>query len=276
MQKGDKQLPPWGPLLLPGDAPIKEIDEWIFPAPWTVVEGSDPTPSIRIAKATPKDPTIRSRVIATADAARAGVPPPTAVFWRINRAVTAPATKACEKMAEKVQLRPQQHQRVQLERVHLRPKQHQGVQLMSVNHQLDQHQWYKLERLHHRPQQHPRIQLRRGHLRPQQHQAKQLDRVEFRLQQHQAVQLERMHPQLEEYWTVPVETTLSPPKRHQIIHLKSMDLRPEVDQEVQPEQIHLVHLRDVKRQSSRKVWLHHEPRSKCSQRETRSRFRSGD
>ena len=97
VQRGDKQLPLWDPLLLPGDAPIQEIDQWIFPAPWTVIEGRDPTASIRIAKSTPKDPITRSRIIETSGAL-AGVPPPATVFWKTHRGVKAPATKVCEKM----------------------------------------------------------------------------------------------------------------------------------------------------------------------------------
>lgn len=97
--KGDEHLPPWGPPLLPGDAPIEQVDAWIFPAPWMAIEGSTTGDRIMIAKATPGDPTIRPRVIWTEDAARAGLPSSRAPFWRFHRSVTTVATIACGRMA---------------------------------------------------------------------------------------------------------------------------------------------------------------------------------
>jgi hypothetical protein len=46
IEKGNKHLPPWGPPLIPGDARIEEVDEWIFPAPWVITNGSGPKDSI--------------------------------------------------------------------------------------------------------------------------------------------------------------------------------------------------------------------------------------
>jgi hypothetical protein len=99
VQKGNEHLPPWGPPLLPGDARIEELDEWIFPVPWMPTDSSESGNYIRMATATPEDPTIRSRIVPIEHAARADIPPATAAFWRTERRATAPGTLACERIA---------------------------------------------------------------------------------------------------------------------------------------------------------------------------------
>jgi hypothetical protein len=99
VQKGHEHLPPWGPPLLPGDAPIDELDEWIFPVPWMPIDSSESGNYIKMATATPGDPMIRSRIVPIENAARAGIPSATAVFWRTERRATAPGTLACERIA---------------------------------------------------------------------------------------------------------------------------------------------------------------------------------
>jgi hypothetical protein len=101
VEKGDQYLPPWGPPLLPQDAPIQEVDEWIFPIPWMVIHDSASDDLIRIATATAEDPTICSRIMPIGAAARAGVPPRNAPFWSIDRKMAAPAVAACFKIANR-------------------------------------------------------------------------------------------------------------------------------------------------------------------------------